>query len=194
MGHFYDAIFQRFQRTLGVASTAAKLQTYAQDAGQEDLVEMFVLFGDPATRLGIPAPPERVTLGGPTTGEVNTAYSFTAVAEASTQPLQYTWEATDQATVINADGGTEDRVTFSWDTPGEKMLTVTVTNTWGRATATHTIVIAEPGDPPQPDPTPEPDPTADPDPTPQPDPTPEPGPEPRDTLSVYLPLVINELE
>lgn len=171
MGHFYNAIFQRFQRMLGVASTEAKLRTYAQDADQGDLVEMFVLFGDPATQIGIPVPAETATLSGPTTGVVNTAYAFTAMPGSTTQPTRYTWEATDQTTVINEDGGTEDTVIFTWDTPGEKTISVTVTNVRGTATTTHTIVIDGSGDGVT-------------------SPTPEPGPEPRGGQAIYLPLVI----
>lgn len=174
MGHFYDAIFQRFQRMLGVASTEAKLRAYAQDAGQADLVAMFVLFGDPATQIGIPVPAESVMLSGPAMGVVNTAYAFTAATGSATQPTRYTWEATDQATVINANGGVEDTVRFTWDTPGEKTIAVTVTNGRGTATATHTIVIDVtnvPGDAPA-------------------SPTPQPEPQPREMHASYLPLVV----
>ncbi|HSN77010.1 MAG TPA: C25 family cysteine peptidase [Anaerolineae bacterium] len=52
----YDAIFRRYQLSLGVSTTAAKLATYAQSSFWSELVETYVLFGDPATRLGIPAP------------------------------------------------------------------------------------------------------------------------------------------
>ncbi len=52
----YDAIFRRYQLPLGVSTTAAKLATYAQGSLWWELVETYVLFGDPATRLGIPVP------------------------------------------------------------------------------------------------------------------------------------------
>jgi hypothetical protein len=49
LGSFYEAIFQDDMYTLGAATTAAKFQS-----SSEDLIETFVLFGDPATPLGIP--------------------------------------------------------------------------------------------------------------------------------------------
>jgi len=55
MGEFYDAIFQDDVYALGAATTAAKVTVYAQSGFWAELVETFVLFGDPATPLGIPA-------------------------------------------------------------------------------------------------------------------------------------------
>jgi hypothetical protein len=54
MGEFYEAIFQDDQYALGAATTAAKIATYGQSSFWGELVETFVLFGDPATPLGIP--------------------------------------------------------------------------------------------------------------------------------------------
>jgi hypothetical protein len=54
MGEFYEAIFQDDQYGLGAATTAAKIATYAQSSFWGELVETFVLFGDPAMPLGIP--------------------------------------------------------------------------------------------------------------------------------------------
>jgi hypothetical protein len=53
---FYEAIFAQDQLALGAATTSAKLATYAQSTFWRELIETYVLFGDPATRLGIPAP------------------------------------------------------------------------------------------------------------------------------------------
>jgi hypothetical protein len=50
MESFYEAIFQDDLYALGAATTAAKIQ----NSLWSDLVETFVLFGDPATPLGIP--------------------------------------------------------------------------------------------------------------------------------------------
>jgi hypothetical protein len=47
---FYEAIFQDDLYALGAATTAAKIQS----SSWSDLVKTFVLFGDPATPLGIP--------------------------------------------------------------------------------------------------------------------------------------------
>lgn len=58
----YGAIFTRYQLPLGVSTTAAKIATYAQSSFWRELVETYVLFGDPATRLGIPVPTQFVHL------------------------------------------------------------------------------------------------------------------------------------
>ncbi|HEY0607715.1 MAG TPA: C25 family cysteine peptidase [Herpetosiphonaceae bacterium] len=51
---FYDALFRRHVRTLGPATIAAKQALYA--TGQDsDLINTFVLFGDPALRLPLPS-------------------------------------------------------------------------------------------------------------------------------------------
>ncbi|MFQ5576316.1 MAG: C25 family cysteine peptidase [Anaerolineae bacterium] len=54
MREFYDAIFQEDQYSLGLATTSAKLNTYALSSLWAELIETFVLFGDPATQLGLP--------------------------------------------------------------------------------------------------------------------------------------------
>ncbi|MBV7328941.1 Ig-like domain-containing protein [Chloroflexi bacterium TSY] len=54
MTEFYDAVFQDDQITLGMATTAAKIDVYAQSKVWGELVETYILFGDPATQLGIP--------------------------------------------------------------------------------------------------------------------------------------------
>jgi hypothetical protein len=54
MREFYEAIFQDDQYALGAATTAAKVALYAQSAFWAELVETFVLLGDPATQVGIP--------------------------------------------------------------------------------------------------------------------------------------------
>jgi len=51
---FYDAIFQDDQYGLGDATTMAKIAAYSQNSLWGELVETFVLFGDPAMQLGIP--------------------------------------------------------------------------------------------------------------------------------------------
>lgn len=55
MGEFYDAIFQDDLYALGAATTAAKVAVYTQSSFWGELVETFVLFGDPALSVGIPA-------------------------------------------------------------------------------------------------------------------------------------------
>lgn len=52
---FYQAIFEQQQVTLGQATTTAKLSVANQNAVWDELVETYVLFGDPALRLAVPA-------------------------------------------------------------------------------------------------------------------------------------------
>jgi hypothetical protein len=56
MREFYDAIFQDDQHLdgVGAATAAAKAAVYAQSSYWGELVETFLLFGDPATQLGLP--------------------------------------------------------------------------------------------------------------------------------------------
>lgn len=60
---FYSAIFQHDHYALGAATTAAKVTTQAQSSFWADLTQSYILFGDPATPLGIPpnAPYVRTT-------------------------------------------------------------------------------------------------------------------------------------
>ena len=53
MKELYKAVFQDGQYGLGAITTAAKIDTYAQSKFWSELVETFVLFGDPATQLGV---------------------------------------------------------------------------------------------------------------------------------------------
>jgi hypothetical protein len=54
MGAFYDTIFQDDGYGLGEATTEAKVAALSQNPTWSELVETFVLFGDPAQELGIP--------------------------------------------------------------------------------------------------------------------------------------------
>ncbi len=57
IGQFYSAVFSAGIRELGAATTAAKLNTLAQNESFAELVQTFALFGDPATALKIPTQP-----------------------------------------------------------------------------------------------------------------------------------------
>lgn len=54
MDQFYRTLFQDGVRRLGTATTTAKLNAFAQNDQYSELVQTFVLFGDPATVLKIP--------------------------------------------------------------------------------------------------------------------------------------------
>jgi hypothetical protein len=244
MGSFYDAIFQKDTYALGAATTAAKVATYGHSISWRELVETFVLFGDPATQLGLPTnypyvesttpidgasdvdldqeiqiifskpmspttvllsgpgtagvaftptwsagdtvlsyahtgfdynqtltftisgqdrlgtglgsgpvpntwsfrtpfAPTGVPISGPATGVVQVDYTFTAAMGPinATPPFTYTWQATGQTPLTHTGGGMSDAVTFNWDTPGAKTITVTVSNNMGTATNTAQVTL-----------------------------------------------------
>ncbi len=83
-----------------------------------------------------------VSIGGPTEGYVNSAYTFVATVSpiTATTPISYTWEATEQDPVSNVD---TDIVAFTWITDGVKTITVTVENPGGSQVSTpYTITIS----------------------------------------------------
>ncbi len=85
-----------------------------------------------------------VTISGPETGEVNTAYTFTATfgfTDTVLLPLSYTWEATGQAPIQHPGAGLTDTATFTWTVTGPQFVTVTVGNTQILAGDQHTITI-----------------------------------------------------
>jgi hypothetical protein len=93
------------------------------------------------------APPviavEGVSISGPEEGIIGETYTFTAEVSPSdaTEPVTYEWGAIGQDPVTHEDGGLTDTVTFSWDTEGEKDITVEATNEGGSANATYLITI-----------------------------------------------------
>ncbi|MCB0156023.1 MAG: hypothetical protein KDF65_14605, partial [Anaerolineae bacterium] len=92
-------------------------------------------------------PATGLTLSGPTTGDVATGYSFTATVSpvSATQPFTYVWQATDKAPVSRTGAGGSDSVSFTWDTPGQKTITVSADNGAGPVSASHTMVISAEG-------------------------------------------------
>jgi len=54
MSEFYETIFHSPGHTLGAATSAAKVEAYTQNSAWGELVQTFVLFGDPATQLYYP--------------------------------------------------------------------------------------------------------------------------------------------
>jgi len=53
----YDAIFADYIQQLGAATTKAKLHLYQNTGSHRDLIDTYVLFGDPAQELNTLAPP-----------------------------------------------------------------------------------------------------------------------------------------
>jgi hypothetical protein len=103
--------------------------------------------GIEAVALDTPSnPPASLAISGPITGETGLAHSFTATVAppTTTTPIIYSWQATDQPTLLHA-GGLTNTVTFSWLGTGPKTITVTATNVSGHVvTATHLITMTGP--------------------------------------------------
>lgn len=55
LSEFYRTLFDGEPKTLGAATTTAKVETYAQSNLWGEMVETFILFGDPAMRLPLVA-------------------------------------------------------------------------------------------------------------------------------------------
>ena len=54
LGALFDGVFQDNLTRVGAATTAAKLEIFAQGGFGPELTESYILFGDPYTRLAIP--------------------------------------------------------------------------------------------------------------------------------------------
>ncbi len=93
-------------------------------------------------------PPDSVTVSGPAAGLVGTGYTFTATVSPAetTQPVTYVWQTTvgrvANSSYVTHTGGLSDTVTFAWDTPATRVITVTATNAGGAAVGTHVIVVS----------------------------------------------------
>lgn len=90
--------------------------------------------------------PSTVTISGPTQGELNTSYRFTATVSpiSTTVPLTYSWSATDHG--VTSIVTTTNNVTypFSWSSPGVKQISVTVENLYGTVQGSTQITINAP--------------------------------------------------
>ena len=90
-----------------------------------------------------PISPTAVALTGAETGVTNVAYGFVAAVTpvTVTTPLTYHWQATDLPMVTTV-GTQQNRYTFTWGTPGLKVITVTARNEGGQVRMSHAITIA----------------------------------------------------
>ncbi len=82
------------------------------------------------------SPPDQVAIDGPDTGLVGSPYACIAM----TSPITYLWQATGQSPVVHV-GGFSDSMSFVWDTPGAKTITVTATNVAGSVLHTYAVDI-----------------------------------------------------
>jgi uncharacterized repeat protein (TIGR01451 family) len=87
--------------------------------------------------------PDSVSISGPASGMLGHNYDFTSPVTpfSTTQPIMYTWQATDLSNVIHTGGGPSDMVTFNWPITGTKSITVTADNGFGSTTYTTQITI-----------------------------------------------------
>ncbi len=87
--------------------------------------------------------PNVATSGPWTVGVGNSAvFSGTLIWPAYTgQPITYTWKAADQLTVTHPSLTATDNVTFTWNTPGEKRITLTATDGSASASATRAALV-----------------------------------------------------
>ncbi|GAB4556577.1 MAG: hypothetical protein Kow0047_00170 [Anaerolineae bacterium] len=99
--------------------------------------------------IEILVPPGSVSITGPDWVATGASATFTATVSPAgvTQPITYTWEATDLAPVVHS-GGTIDTVDLSWASPGTKWITVTAENAAGSVmdvftTTVETVVIPD---------------------------------------------------
>ena len=148
MGEFYETIFQEDEYVLGAATTAAKVAAYGQNSSWMDLVETFVLFGDPALSLGLPYPYLQRTIPADGAGDVpfdqdvrvvfhtpmDTATVSLDVEGVPTLPLTPTWSAGDTVvTYAHPDFARGQTLTFTVDgrdPQGNPLGVALVPSTW----------------------------------------------------------------
>jgi M6 family metalloprotease-like protein len=83
-----------------------------------------------------------VSLSGPAESGIGSVNVFTATVLPSdvTQPITYTWIASGQ-TSISHTTGLSDTVSYVWDDPGTKVITVTAMNIFGSTTDTLSLPV-----------------------------------------------------
>jgi PKD repeat protein len=91
-----------------------------------------------------PISPTQVIITGPDEGLVGQGFSFTAsvIPIFTTLPITYTWQ-TDEQTPVTHTGGVTDVISFTWDTAGLQLVTVSASNRYGSASASHVIMISD---------------------------------------------------
>lgn len=90
-------------------------------------------------------PVSSVNLSGPPEGYIGIPYPFAAATSpiTATLPITYTWQATNQtsATLVQ---GLASNLSYTWTTPGNKVITVNASNFSGSSTVARTITIKIP--------------------------------------------------
>jgi murein DD-endopeptidase MepM/ murein hydrolase activator NlpD len=109
-------------------------------AGNESLI-----YDSTGAAHALDSRPTGVNIQGQTSGARDTDHYFIASVSPTTVtlPLTYTWQATGQAPVTHAHQlDASDVVSFTWETAGPKVVTVTAANSLGTVSNVHTINIS----------------------------------------------------
>ncbi|NJP05531.1 MAG: PKD domain-containing protein [Chloroflexaceae bacterium] len=95
-----------------------------------------------------PEPPASATIQGPLIGKLATPITLTATLSRTTvtTPVTYLWHATDQQS-LTRDGVLSDTVSYTWETPGSKVVTLEARNQAGPVLSTYRITINATGEP-----------------------------------------------
>jgi hypothetical protein len=85
----------------------------------------------------------KVNIAGPTKGNVNTPYTFTATFSppTATLPITLVWQAVEQREVLTTSNALSHSVTFSWATSGPHTITATATNGCEPVSTTHSFSL-----------------------------------------------------
>lgn len=90
-------------------------------------------------------PPASVSIQRAASGLVNKPQVFTATVApgTATTPITFTWQADDQATVVDVVSGLSSTQAFTWTTTGTKRITVTAENADGSASQIAVLAVGE---------------------------------------------------
>jgi hypothetical protein len=85
-----------------------------------------------------------VSISGPTKAIPGTTYTFLATVRpaTTTTPITYVWQVSDGSDVIHT-GGVSDTITFTRETLGARVMTVTAQNVAAKAIDRHTVNVVE---------------------------------------------------
>lgn len=108
-------------------------------AGDESAVAPEVAY-----TASIAAPPEALSIQGPSTGLSGNAYTFQATVSPATSsmPITFTWQTAEQ--LVSHTGGLTDTAMLTWQQSGMQTITVTATNADGSVQQTQAFQVITP--------------------------------------------------
>ncbi|MDY7080115.1 MAG: choice-of-anchor Q domain-containing protein [Chloroflexota bacterium] len=97
-----------------------------------------------AYEFDITVPLAEVSISGPGAVVAGTNVEFVANSGpvTATPPITYVWQATGQPPETHLGGGISDTISFAWNDPGSKTITITASNIANTAQATHTVEVS----------------------------------------------------